>query len=188
MVEKVGHKKQVMTARNEWISQSQKKNSGEEENEDDDLFGDDADVLPSTESVQRQGTSELDPPRERPRTPQNDDVPDDDDLYDVTPRTSRPATKPPTSTSHDIPDDDELDALMAEYGAPSESVQPSQSQQPKPAERGGNDEDDLDALVAEAELFDQAKQKELPLRSDQAGQSTGPSTTGQEQELEGLWD
>ncbi|KAI9163700.1 hypothetical protein HJFPF1_05322 [Paramyrothecium foliicola] len=195
MVEKVGHKKRVMAARNEFINQSRPKDRTEYD-DDDDLFGEgndaqEAEVEPELPGDDAPSASTI----QRPRTPQGDDaVPDDDDLYDATPRRAQTAARPPPPTqSHDIPDDDELDMLMAEYGAPGESAPlPPKPQQARPVNDDVPDDDDLDALVAEAEEFDRGNQKELAVRSDpkevtsNKGASEAPQ--GQEEELEGLWD
>jgi replication fork protection complex subunit Csm3/Swi3 len=182
MVEKVGHKKKVMAARNEWINQSRPKATGDDE--EDALAEDDDNVLPSTEPAQDRSVAQPDPAGARPQTPppRDDGVPDDDDIYDATPRASRPAPSAPAA-AHGFPDDDELDELMAEYGALDEPAPQPRKQQPAPPR--DEDDDDLDALVAEAEMLDQGKQKELPVRSDQ---EKPPAASAQEQELEGLWD
>jgi replication fork protection complex subunit Csm3/Swi3 len=185
MVEKVGHKKQVVIARNEYINGSRPRGRAEEFNVDDDdedLFGDAETSNPTTGPT---GAAAASGAASRPRTPpaMDNGIPDDEDLYDATPRAPRPvAQQAPPSQSDDMPDDDELDALMAEYGAPGEAVlhpsrprqQPPQPPSQAPQQSKSNqdddddmpDDDDLDALLAEAEEFDRGKQTEVPIRSD----------------------
>lgn len=134
MVEKAGHKKRLMVARNEWINEGKPTNTSQE----DDLGDDPFDSAPPAQG-------DDDPTAGRPATPPAvADVPDDDDLYDATPRAPRrivPVTR-------DEPDDDDLDALMAEAeGYDKPNPRPTQ-----PTNTG--DDDDLDALMAEAEGHD----------------------------------
>jgi replication fork protection complex subunit Csm3/Swi3 len=180
MVEKVGHKKQVVLARNELMNKTRPRDHVEDEVEDvDDLFGGVQNSSSATGQPEVSHTATV----ERPRTPPaaDDGIPDDADLYDATPRASRPAAQAPPSQPDDIPDDDELDALMAEYGAPGEPVsqpskprqapsQPAQApQQSKPSNNDDEDvpdDDDLDALLAEAEVVDRGRQTEVAIRSE----------------------
>ncbi|UNI22345.1 chromosome segregation in meiosis- protein [Purpureocillium takamizusanense] len=137
MVEKAGHKKRVMTARNEWINEGRPKSGADEdEYEARDNGHDDATV-----DVEH-GTDATAGGLERPQTPLQD-VPGDDDLYAATPRAR-------TATRRDVPEDDDLDALIAEaegQDLPSNKTRQSHTEP---------DEDDLDALIAEAEGQDAA--------------------------------
>lgn len=132
MVEKAGHKKRLASARNEWISQRPKQTDDDDENADENTRS------AAHFSAVVNGTSD------KPSTPTRD-VPDDDDLYDATPRAAR-QTAPPA----DVPEDDDLDALMAEAEVNDRSKQPVRTR----AGSGANavdDGDELDALIAEAE-------------------------------------
>ncbi|KAI1391865.1 Swi3-domain-containing protein [Hypoxylon trugodes] len=168
MAEKAGHKKYIRMKRLEWIDEGKPK-SAAIEGDDDDLFGESNDqpeerdpaIFPARVApiFQNQGG-------EKAQTPPRDDIPpDDEDIYDATPRAQK--TAQPTSTSlfggggastslfgnGGEPDEDDLDALMAE----------EEAQRTKPKSLFGNgeaiarrprdepDEDDLDALMAEAE-------------------------------------
>lgn len=129
MVEKAGHKKKLMTARNEWISEGKPTAAGDEDDERD--------------VEQQASTSET---NHRPATPpqpttQRSGV-ENEDLYDATPRRER-ATEP---IGREGPDPDDLDALIAEAEADSATTT-GLSRRPPPE----LDDDDLDALIAEAE-------------------------------------
>ncbi|CEI61220.1 hypothetical protein FVEN_g6054 [Fusarium venenatum] len=127
MVEKAGHKKRVIIARNEYVNESKPKDTVADD-EGEDLFGQDSISRPTDEAM-------------RPRTPEQDrDVPDDDDLYDATPRPSRPIVP----IRNDVPEEDDLEALIAEAEGQ------DRAQKARPAQKEP-DEDDLDALMAEAE-------------------------------------
>ncbi|KAI1086870.1 Swi3-domain-containing protein [Rostrohypoxylon terebratum] len=173
MAEKAGHKKYMRMKRMEWIDEGKPKAAGMDGEDDiEKLFGDLVDqpeersaaIFPSRIAPIFQNAGS-----ERPRTPPQDDVPDDmdmDDIYNATPLA--PKTTQPASTSvfgnggnstslfgnGGEPDEDDLDALMAE----------EEAQRTKPTSLFGNggtakvsqpqnepDEDDLDALMAEAE-------------------------------------
>lgn len=145
MVEKTGHRKGIVAARNDWIDEGKLKIADDdgEDNEDNS-----APVL-LQDTAGRPAESSA-----RPRTPAPDpDVPDDDDLYDATPRA--PARGP------DMRDDaDDLDALIGEAEqADSHSLPPA----PPHAEP---EEDDLDALIAEAEGVDQGGGKQATRAHD----------------------
>ncbi|KAJ4132661.1 chromosome segregation in meiosis- protein [Fusarium falciforme] len=87
MVEKAGHKKRIVIARNDWINEGKPKDhiaNGEEE-EEEDLFGENN----ASQPAGPEHTTTTEP--SRAKTPQRDnDVPDDDDIYDATPPTSSP--------------------------------------------------------------------------------------------------
>lgn len=173
MVEKAGHKKRLMTARNDFINEGKIKDNADEDDADDDPELDP--FAPSREAE----SEPIAAPIERPRTPPQDDVPDDDDdLYDATPRASRPIVP----IRNDVPEEDDLDALIAEAEGQ------DQAQSSKPA-RAEPEDDDLDALIAEAEDQD----RRTPAR-EQLNNGTEPGG-GQDfadeeaamQEMEGLW-
>lgn len=161
MVEKAGHKKRVMAARSEMINEAKPKDTVEEDD-----FGLDADgAAESGENVQNTTT------QSRPRTPTQDDVPDDEDLYGATPRNARSQNGPD--------DEDDLDALIAE----------AEGQDSKPIPRRAEDDEedeDLDALIAEAESNDQPKV--IPKAVN--GNATNEDFADEEaamQEMDGLW-
>lgn len=181
MAEKAGHKKYMRMKRMEWIDEGKPKLAGLEE--DEDLFGDPTDqpeerapaIFPARVAPIFQ-TQEA----ERPQTPPQDDVPDDDDdFYNATPLASRTAQPASTLTAGNKgnatgggstslfgnggePDEDDLDALMAEEEAqrpkPPTSLFGNGSSK-APQRHDEPDEDDLDALMAEAETETQPKPK-----------------------------
>ncbi|KAM0351493.1 hypothetical protein HYE67_001063 [Fusarium culmorum] len=104
MVEKAGHKKRVMIARNEYINESKPKDTMTDD-EEVDLLGRDNTSRPTDEATTRTQVTE------RLRTPEpSRDMPDDDDLYDATPRPSRPIVP----IRNDVPEEDDIEALIAE--------------------------------------------------------------------------
>ncbi|KAI9904456.1 hypothetical protein N3K66_000985 [Trichothecium roseum] len=165
MVEKLGHKKQIITARNDWISEGRPGRKDEEEN--------------------------LESAPENPKTParngddNNDDgVPDDEDIWGATPKASR-AERP-----RDEPDDDDLAALMAE----AESQDAPRGAHERPAAAAGPDDgpedDDLDALMAEAAEQDAGGGSSNGKGASQARPTPHTDFADEEaamQELEGLW-
>ncbi|KAJ3512844.1 hypothetical protein NM208_g15267 [Fusarium decemcellulare] len=172
MVEKAGHKKRVMIARNECINESKPKESVAQEFAD--LLDEEEDTSRPTDQERSTSAAQA----ERPKTPQQDaDVPDDDDLYDATPRPSRPIVP----ILNDAPDEDDLDALIAEAEG-RDAANKSKPSEPEP------DGDDLDALIAEAEGVDQAQKEN---GSGQKGGDKGADDFADEeaamQEMDGLW-
>lgn len=166
MVEKAGHKTTVQKARMEWIDEGKPRGTVDRE-------WDDVDRAP--EEVRE--PSRIAPVFERakigredrPRTPALDgmDLFGDDDIYGATPRGK-------TVGAGGEPDEDDLDALMAEAeagpsmsrpvnsifggsagGKPASSLFGGGPKATQPASRSAAadepDEDDLDALMAEAE-------------------------------------
>lgn len=148
----------------EWIDEGKPKPYRDDEEDDvladlDGVQGRDATVFPARVAPIFQQSARA---SERPKTPQpaddlfGDGVPDEDDIYDATPKAPRTAAGPATGGE---PDDDELDALMAEEEtsrtAPSTSLFGDGSRAakfpPRPKAAPADDEDDLDALMAEAE-------------------------------------
>ncbi|TVY85793.1 Chromosome segregation in meiosis protein, partial [Lachnellula willkommii] len=162
MVEKMGHKKMMQSARMEWINEG-KPHSGVHE---DSLFDEpELPARPKEKSVERTTAGRA---REKETTPVNKTggglFGDDDDLYDATPRPTRtqPATVgggtslfgPAKGTPvEDGPPDDDLDALLAQEESLGIGKAP-----PAANKRTGDDfdEDDLDALIAE-EMMQQGK-------------------------------
>ncbi|PHH88713.1 hypothetical protein CDD83_7173 [Cordyceps sp. RAO-2017] len=109
MVERAGHKKRVMAARNAWIAEGR---PGGGPADDDDADVDEPAARDSKDITNDTHQAASTDPRAAPRTPPppTRDVPDDDDLYDGTPL-ARPAPRPTTEAE---PEADDLDALMAE--------------------------------------------------------------------------
>ncbi|KAL7783897.1 replication fork protection component Swi3 domain-containing protein [Trichoderma ceciliae] len=194
MVEKAGHKKRLLTARNEWINEGRPKAGNDDDDGDDDAL--DIGAVGITQGSQ---ASEGGIPTERTQqTPERGGVPDDDDLYDVTPRApagfanaSRPA--PP----NDAPDDDDLEALMAEAAsmdsrqgpnATTSAAKPITTSSTGDPEEGG----DLDALIAEAEDQDRHGGRHP---SEERADGDPEKDKGRDfaddeeamQEMEGLW-
>lgn len=179
MVEKAGHKKRLISARNDFINEGKIKDRGEEAFEDDDPFTTLHEPEPSLPALLP----------ERPKTPLQDDIPDDDDLYDATPRPSRPIVP----IRNDLPEEDDLEALMAEAeghddAQPSKTntLQPLKMNAPQPSKTSGDlEEDDLDALIAEAEEQDQGA-KNSKTQSG-GGEQEFDDDEAAMQEMEGLW-
>ncbi|RDA94994.1 hypothetical protein CP533_0146 [Ophiocordyceps camponoti-saundersi (nom. inval.)] len=115
MVEKAGHRKALLRARNGWIDEGKPKD--QQHGDDDEHKENDDRGAHESQTPAQENTS---PAMPRPKTPERNDVPDDDDLYDATPRV-------PTRSANDLdalmqgtlnaePDEDDLDALIAEAG------------------------------------------------------------------------
>ena len=169
MVEKMGHKKMLQTARMDWINEGK---SGPTE-QDDTLY--DEPSLPTRE--REQTTSRIAPIFEKTaaaKTPAIDEEMDMEDLYGATPkRTNAPAVGgtsqasifgggasifgPKTTTNlGEEMDDDDLDALLAEEDALQSGNKQATIAPPKakPVQDDfGMDEDDLDALLAEEDAL-----------------------------------
>ncbi|PTB70268.1 Swi3-domain-containing protein [Trichoderma citrinoviride] len=191
MVEKAGHKKALVTGRNEWINEGRPKASNDDEDDDFD-FGT---VAISGDS---QAAIAQDTQQRTQRTPERDnDVPDDDDLYDATPRAPRSTNALRVAApSNDAPDDDDLEALMAEAesmdsrpgpGAPTATAVTKQRNQPAEEE-----DDDLDALIAEAEEQDRSSGQPTGKNTGSSSASAGKGHDFADeeeamQEMEGLW-
>ena len=168
MVEKAGHKKKLALARMDWINEG--KSKGREEDEED-------------QDLEMRPISTLEKAPERPSTPplgtSGGDVPDDNDLYDATPRRAPPTV----AVLNDEPDPDDLEALMAE-AAGQDTARP-----PNPPATDEPEEDDLEALIAEAESRDRGPGKDGGLAKPQ---TQGPADDFAEdeaamQEMDGLW-
>lgn len=152
MVEKLGHKKMIQSARMDWINEGKPKYSEHEES----LF-DEPGLPPRSDNERGRTASRIAPIFEnavptRPRTPVLNQDPDFDDMYDATPRILRQqpvaqsasvfgggdnsllGPQKVTATEEDAPPDDDLEALLAEA-----------------EQEGGNEEmldDDIEALLA----------------------------------------
>ncbi|CAG8959846.1 hypothetical protein HYFRA_00001755 [Hymenoscyphus fraxineus] len=143
MVEKMGHKKMMQSARVEWINEGKPRSSVHE----DSIF--DEPELPAGEKDVREKTPQRTAPifektlTERPKTPSGsnlDDLFDDDDLYDATPK---PVRANPTDS-----------------GSQSNTAEGSKSIFGPRKETAPDDEvpdDDLDALLAEEEMMQNSK-------------------------------
>ncbi|VBB73838.1 Putative chromosome segregation in meiosis protein 3 [Podospora comata] len=162
MVEKAGHKTSLRNARMKWIDELKPRGEGEEGPNDVDPFP----IYEHDKTPKDTGriAPVFDKAKERPKTPDGDDLFGDDDIYNATPRA---ATK--GDRGEDVPDDDDLDALMAEaeansgqpprsiFGNGSESIfgngtsNSTAAVPPKPQANNIPEDDDLDALMAEAE-------------------------------------
>ncbi|KAG8671870.1 chromosome segregation in meiosis- protein [Fusarium poae] len=164
MVEKAGHKKRVMIARNEYVNESKPKDTAVDD-EGEDIFGQDSTSRPTDEAI-------------RPRTPEQDrDVPDDDDLYDATPRSSRPIVP----IRDDAPEEEDLEALIAEI----EVRDIAQKARLTPKEP---DEDDLNALMVEAGSPDHTTKRDVQRRTENSkSMNAYEDDEAAMQEMDGLW-
>jgi replication fork protection complex subunit Csm3/Swi3 len=192
MVEKTGHKKALVTARNEWINEGRPKASNNDDDEDDDF-----DIGAVAISGDSQTVSVPAGGRERSqKTPERDnDVPDDDDLYDATPRAPRSTNALRSAPSNDAPDDDDLEALMAEAESMDSRPGPAARSAAAANQRSNHSiqegEDDLDALIAEAEERDRSSGQPTGRNAGSGGSADkGHDFADEEeamQEMEGLW-
>lgn len=152
MVEKAGHKKRLVAARDEWLHENRPKAAAD----DDDI------LFPETTA-------------DRPQTPPAGDVPTSADLYDATPR-SRPPVSGRLVQLDNEPDEDDLDALMAE----------AETTDRRPA---ADEEDDLDALIAEAE--DRDNRQENTRTNETSTAKAAPADFADEEdamaEMDDLW-
>ncbi|KAF4119468.1 replication fork protection complex subunit Csm3/Swi3 [Geosmithia morbida] len=167
MVEKAGHKKKLMAARHSWIDEGKHKALGGDK---------DAEVaMAAPETLEPKLPSTFTAPSEQQcqQTPQQDDYPDDDDLYGSTPQKK----SPPVHV--DVPGSDELDGLMAE--AEQRDAPQSNGRQDQIAVQQNEPEDDMDALVAEAENHDRNGKSEGARDPDFAEEEAAM------QEMDGLW-
>ncbi|KAH7201139.1 replication fork protection component Swi3-domain-containing protein [Fusarium oxysporum] len=171
MVEKAGHKKRVMIARNDYINESKPKDrTADDDEEEDDMFGEND----ASKPTEQEGT--------RPKTPEQDTgVPDDDDLYGATPRAAQRNSGPIVPIRNDVPEDDDFEALIAE--AASHDAAPRARTNPTPAEP---DDDDLDALMAEAESHDQTSKEKGQGSKDKETNNFDDEEAAM-QEMDGLW-
>ncbi|KAM0325057.1 hypothetical protein ACHAQA_007595 [Verticillium albo-atrum] len=123
MIEKAGHKRTLQSKRVEWIEEGKPRSSALADEDDDmppadEMEGRDDETRTETQT-RTNGQSGPSTATARPKTPaleDEDDVPDEADLYGATPK--RPAaatTNAPRAADPD--DDDDLEALMAEAEA-----------------------------------------------------------------------
>lgn len=138
MVEKAGHKKLLLQARMEWINDG-KSGARKKDDEDHDMDNDDQDDDNNgndNHDDANHHSTDQDPPQpapNRPKTPERNDVPNPDDLedlYDATPRAPK--------RTIDVP-------VLAEGQADGHQ---------RTANHAEPGEEDLDALIAEAEGLD----------------------------------
>lgn len=195
MVEKAGHKTVLKNHRIKWIDESKPKASVSFD--DDDPFGEGGSAAPiqpsriapifekSASAAPRTGGT---PDNDHPG---HDDLFGDDDIYDATPKRDKGPPRAGPGGGNDVPDDDDLDALMAEaegngmttqtrdtvrttippsfgsiFGGGTRTSKPVPRPQAPPS--GEPDEDDLDALMAEAE----AQSAAAPPRAAKTGPAT----------------
>lgn len=197
MVEKAGHNKVMHNHRVEWINEGRPKMNS---------MQDDGDVGGATEnqpgdSVLKQATRVApifdQPASGRPKTPDLDDL-FDDDIYNATPAAVRKSV-PVAMTNGDEPDEDELDALMAmdESSRPSLPIKPASGAvkslfgdgKPKAGPRAGPQPDELDewdALMAEAENGPPRQEAKQPLVATQQPAQSGGAANGDEDDLDAL--
>ncbi|KAK4224924.1 replication fork protection component Swi3-domain-containing protein [Podospora fimiseda] len=162
MVEKAGHKTAMRNARLKWIDEDKPRSAEDEEEQDE---------YPIHTSTGPKKPTTIAPVFEKAaqskaKTPENDDLFGDDDIYNATPRANKS-----TPAIQDIPDEDDLDALMAE--AEMESAPPKKAAAPVTSIFGDEsndipDDDDLDALMAEAEAQQAAPSKPPPKKTTPA--------------------
>ncbi|KAF5678505.1 replication fork protection complex subunit csm3 swi3 [Fusarium heterosporum] len=173
MVEKAGHKKRITIARSDYINESKPKETTVNDDEDD-MFGDDN--IPRL--ANRESTRPVTETTRAKTLEGNTDVPDDDDLYDATPRPLRPIVP----IRSDVPEEDDLEALIAE--AEGRSVAPKATTQTTQVEP---EDDDLDALMAEAEIEDQPSKTGQASKENSKSKSNFDDDEAAMQEMEGLW-
>ena len=169
MVEKTGHKGTMRIARQQWIDEGKPRAAGAEDDEDYRIHqGHSGPQLPNRVAPIFDNAAQA--AQGRAKTPSADDLFGDDDIYNATPRQSTNSTAPSRQVaSSDVPDEDDLDALMAEAeaesGAMTQQRAPGRPSAPFQSIFGGGalhavapgpagepgDDDDLDALMAEAE-------------------------------------
>lgn len=169
MVEKMGHKKKIITERMNWINEGKPKSVHQ-----DSLF--DEPVLPPREYTDAEARTRIAPVfqslvSQRPKTPDLFGDDDEDDIYGATPKR---ATQPraggssntdsvyggaqaslfgPARVVDDGPPEDDLDALMAESEALLAGTENPQPSDPKNGSTAQEDDfdDDMEAM-AEMEM------------------------------------
>ncbi|KAK3372184.1 replication fork protection component Swi3-domain-containing protein [Podospora didyma] len=173
MVEKAGHRTQIRNERLRWIDEGRPKGTAHDDNDGDD----DDPFRNTTQSTAPKQPSRVAPifdkaAQNRPGTPPPDDSFNilDEDIYNATPRASTPAPARQV-VQDDVPDGDDLDALMAEAESGANNTTSASSgpafgsifgkgasifgngPASKPSQSASNepDDDELDALMAEAE-------------------------------------
>ncbi|KAK4238419.1 replication fork protection component Swi3-domain-containing protein [Achaetomium macrosporum] len=211
MVEKTGHKAVIRNARLQWIDEGKPKAAAAEDEDDYAIFQGPSAARQQPDKVAPVFEKAARAAQERAKTTAAEDLFGDDDIYNATPRRDTGTTAPSRQVvDDDVPDGDDLDALMAEAEAETQSG--SRSQQttsgPGPAPfksifgngaggtasvpSGEPDEDELDALMAEAEA------QSGPSRRTHKDSSSAQAETGQPSvnfdddeeamaEMDGLW-
>ncbi|KAK8098805.1 uncharacterized protein PG998_012046 [Apiospora kogelbergensis] len=200
MIEKTGHSQAMKQRRKDWIDEGKPKPPGYDDDAEadevpaiiTDILGRDATTLPARVAPIFQQNRRS---SERPQTPAvGDALFGDEDVYDVTPRGSKKAA-PGADTAGGEPDDEDLDALMAEEeaqrAAPSTSLfgnggslfgsgkpAPTKQLATRPAVSAAvpDDEDDLDALMAEAEAQTTSASSRPPTTAQSAKPNNNHST------------
>ncbi|CCF46554.1 chromosome segregation in meiosis protein 3 [Colletotrichum higginsianum] len=122
MVEKAGHKKQIALKRMDWINEGKPKPWKVDE---DNIKGQAQTMAQQNDNIPlapAQSTSTGQQPLPRSRTPEGGDVPEEDDLYDATPRQQ---VKERFRPSHEESDGEDLDALMAEANITTKTQDPA---------------------------------------------------------------
>ncbi|KAM0255580.1 hypothetical protein ACHAQJ_005582 [Trichoderma viride] len=187
MVEKAGHKKGLVTARNEWINEGRPKAS-------DYVFDDELDIGAVTITGDSQASEGGIAAERAQKTPERVvDVPDDEDLYDATPRAPARSTNVlRAAPANDAPDDDDLEALMAEAESMDSRQGPAAAaaaKQNTTSSTNDLEEDDLDALIAEAQDGHSGQPAEKKVGDDSSGDKGHDFADDEEamQEMDGLW-
>lgn len=203
MVEKVGHKKRVMAARNEWISEAQRSDqTGEDEGADwvqQPAANHPRDYRPDhhQQDERPSGGSKGPATPLRPHAANYDGMPDEEDeIYRATPR-QRKSTRRFSHLADVHDEEDDLSALIAEAETHDQpAVQDERQSSSKPVGDAEPEEDELDALMADAE----AHEGETRRQSRRQDRENSPAGLEEEhrrdefadeeaamQELEGLW-
>lgn len=199
MVEKVGHKKNMHKARMDWINEG-KPTSGDDTLQETDHVPQPATIEAAQSSINGQGHSRT--------TPGIDDLFDEEDIYNATPQRAGQTKNTGShvaATGGGPPDEDDLDALMAEAEAyeqaqservastsrPPTSIFGSAPQKSAPSaiSRVEDGEDDLDALMAEAEANEPGPSKASTVARQSIfgdGRLHGNSASTGEDELDAL--
>ncbi|KAK3311569.1 replication fork protection component Swi3-domain-containing protein [Chaetomium strumarium] len=212
MVEKTGHKTVMRNARLQWIDEGKPKAAAAEDDEDVDYA-----IFQGPSAPRQQQPDKAAPvvekaaqaARERAKTPvaaaADDDLFGDDDIYNATPRRNAGSSMAaPRQVVRDaVPDEDDLDALMAEAEAQQSGSRTQQTASgPGSATfrslfgngAGGTasvpsaepDDDELDALMAEAEAEAQAgsTRQSQPV----VGGNTSENGASKQQTVQGVGD
>ncbi|KAK0707177.1 replication fork protection component Swi3-domain-containing protein [Apiosordaria backusii] len=176
MVEKAGHKTSLKNARMKWIDELKPRAEGEEGPPEEDAFP----IYEHDKTPKDSGriAPVFDKAKERQKTPDGNENLFADDIYNATPRAATNGAR-----SGDVPDDDDLDALMAEaeansaptsrsiFGNGSGSIfgngtnNSTTAAPTKPQANDIPDDDDLDALMAEAEADTALSKPSQPAKS-----------------------
>ncbi|KZZ88493.1 replication fork protection component Swi3 [Moelleriella libera RCEF 2490] len=155
MVEKAGHKKRVVAARNDFMNEGKLKERADHDDHDERQQDVARESVEGAEQDEGEGGAQTG--GAQPTTPsrRDDGVPDDeDDLYDATPRQQQQQGRRTTAQDDGVPgDEDDLDALIAEAEVRDQGAAAAAARRRSLTPDEG-DMDDLDALIAEAEAGD----------------------------------